>query len=151
MLNVPSTSPLSGYLSPGDIVISLDGVPIHSTQEWMDMATLVNKLALQNINSSEYNQSSRTVSSRKGYCVTKSVLEESKIELVDSQYSCPDHLTAFVTIPCFGTSMSDDGYPNRFEPTHCLNAKDVVKFGKCGDWLTARTNGSSCVCSQVAL
>ncbi|KAF3450123.1 hypothetical protein FNV43_RR06203 [Rhamnella rubrinervis] len=149
VLNVPSTSPLSGYLSPGDVIISLDGVPIYNTEEWMDMATLVNKLALQNINSSGYNQSSRAVSSRKGYCVPNSVLEESKIELVDNQYSCPDHLTAFVTIPCSGTSMSDDGYSNRFEPTHCLNAKDVVKFRKCGgDWLTARTNGGSCICSQ---
>lgn len=149
-MDVPSTSPLSGYLSPGDVIISLDGVRIYSAQEWMEMATLVNKLAFQNIKSSGDNQSFGTVGSQKGYCVPSSMLEDSRVELVENQSPCPAHLTAFVTIPCIVASMSDDS-PNRFELAHCMNAKDVVKFQKCGDWLTAKTNGSNCKCSQVSL
>nr|XP_048334597.1 membrane-bound transcription factor site-2 protease homolog isoform X2 [Ziziphus jujuba var. spinosa] len=148
VLDVPSTSPLSGYLSPGDVIISLDGVRIHSSQEWMEMATLVNILAHENLNSSSYNEGFGRVSNAKGYCVPNPVLEESKIGLIENQSSCPDYLTSFVTIPCFDTNMSVDSHPNTFEPTNCLNAKDVVKFRKCGDWVTATTNGSNCTCSQ---
>lgn len=150
-MDVPSTSPLSGYLSPGDVIISLDGVRIHSAQEWMEMASLVDKLAHKNIKNSRDDQGFRTVNSAKGYCIPISVLEESKIGLISKQSPCPDYLTSFVTIPCFELNMSVDSHPNTFEQTHCLNAKDVIKFGKCGDWVTATTNGSSCICSQVAL
>ncbi|KAL5578368.1 hypothetical protein UlMin_020067 [Ulmus minor] len=150
VLAVPSSSSLSGYLSPGDVIVSLDGMHVHSTQEWMDMATLINELAFKDINNSRYIENIGSVNSRKGYCVPNSVLDKSiTIQSEESQFACPDDLAAFVKAPCFPTSMTADGPPNRVEQTHCLNAEDVVKLDKCGNgWVTAGTNGSGCTCSQ---
>lgn len=141
---VRASSPLSGYLSPGDVIVSLDGVSINSAQEWMEMAALINHLALHNGNDSRYVKSIGRVNNRKGYCVPDSVLEESKkIQVIENYSGCPDDLAAFATVPCSDKSILH-------EQIHCLNAKEVVKFGKCGDgWMTAKANSNSCICSQV--
>ena len=151
VLAVPSLSPLSPYLFPGDVIVSLDGIRINSAQEWMEMAALLNQLALQNVNNATYVENVGRINSRKGYCVPDSVLEESKkIEALDYQSGCADDLASFVSVPCSGTRMFRDDHPKRIEQTHCLNAKEVVKFGKCGHgWMTSKTDGDSCVCSQV--
>ncbi|PRQ30241.1 putative S2P endopeptidase [Rosa chinensis] len=143
VLGVPSTSPLSGYLSRGDVIVSVDGVPIRNAQEWMDMAAFLNELSLNDGNHNVDVQSVGTVSNRKGYCVPNPMMEESKQMLIlDNQYSCPDGLTSFTTVPCAYTSIN-------IEKTYCLNAKDVVKLNKCGDgWPPTITNGSNCICSQ---
>lgn len=150
VLAVPPLSPLSGYLSPGDIIVSLDGVRINSAQDWTEMSSLINQLALQSMNNSTYVESIRRVNSSKGYCVPDSLLEESKrIKVVENQYSCPDDLAAFVAISCPDTSTFGDGHPNRIEENHCLKAKEVVKFKKCGDgWIRAKAQDDNCVCSQ---
>ncbi|PON83798.1 Membrane-bound transcription factor site-2 protease [Trema orientale] len=144
VLALPSSSPLSGHLSPGDVIVSLDGATINTAQEWMDTAALINQIALDHMNSSGYVKSIARVTSRKGYCIPDSVLEESKkIQLVENHSGCPDDLAAFATIPCSDTRMLD-------VQIHCLNAKEVVKFGKCGDgWVTAKADPNTCICSQV--
>ncbi|GAV71290.1 Peptidase_M50 domain-containing protein [Cephalotus follicularis] len=155
ILDVPSSSPLSGYLSPGDVIVSLDGVWIHSAQEWMEMIVTIDKQNVQITNQSTFSQGFGTVANNKGYCVPSSMREESlKIQLVDKQSACPRDLTAFLTIHCFDPSKMDDvgiedGQSDTRDGGLCLNAKDVVKLDKCGDgWLTALTNGSSCICRQ---
>ncbi|KAK2635077.1 hypothetical protein Ddye_029869 [Dipteronia dyeriana] len=154
VLDVPSTSPLSGYLSPGDVIVSLDGVHIHDEQDWMEMVALLDKRTLQGPNYSEY-KGLEAVDGRKGYCVPNSVVEESKkIRLVDNQSACPDDFSAFATVHCFNTSMpgnvsSDDGQPDKRESRYCLNAKDIVKLNICGNgWATPLTNESNCMCSK---
>ncbi|PON44649.1 Membrane-bound transcription factor site-2 protease [Parasponia andersonii] len=143
VLALPSSSPLSGHLSPGDVIVSLDGATINTAQEWMDTAALINQMALDLMNSSRVKSIAR-VTSRKGYCIPDSVLEESKkIQLVENHSGCPYDLAAFATIPCSDTRMLD-------VQIHCLNAKEVVKFGKCGDgWVTAKADPNTCICSQV--
>ncbi|KAM1350409.1 hypothetical protein ACFX2F_004364 [Malus domestica] len=150
VLGVPSTSPLSGYLSPGDVIVSVDGVPIHNVQEWMEMTSLINQLALGDGNHSIDVPGFGTANRRKGYCVPNSMMEESKqIIIADNQSSCPNDLTAFTTVPCVYASMLGDGHPIRIEKAHCLNAKDVIKLNKCGDgWAAVITNGSNCICSE---
>ncbi|XP_031287834.1 membrane-bound transcription factor site-2 protease homolog isoform X2 [Pistacia vera] len=155
VLDVPSTSPLSGYLSPGDVIVSLDGTHIHNEHDWMEMASLLDRQTLQNSNLSGFT-GLRAVNGRKGYCVPNSMIEESKkIQLVDSQSGCPGEFTAFVTVECSDTSTSsdvtsEDGQSNKRESRHCLNAKDIVKLNKCGDgWMTTVTNQSSCICSKL--
>ncbi|KAJ7969373.1 Membrane-bound transcription factor site-2 protease [Quillaja saponaria] len=126
VLDVPHTSPLSGYLSPGDVIHSVDGVPIENE-----------------------------LSGREGYCIPSSLLEESKkVAIVENKYDCPKDLTAFVNIPCFATSRTDDGDnetgdQNR-KSMYCLNAKDIVKLSKCDKgWGEAKIDGSSgCRCTQ---
>ncbi|XP_024020158.1 membrane-bound transcription factor site-2 protease homolog [Morus notabilis] len=149
VLAIPSSSPLTGHLSPGDIIVSLDGIRINSAQEWMGISSLLNQLALENMNNATSVESIRRVNSSKGYCVPDSVLEENKkIKVVENQFGCPDDLAPFVAIPCPDTRLLD-GNPKRVEENHCLNAKEVVKFNKCGDgWMGAETEGGSCACSQ---
>lgn len=147
---IPSSSPLTGHLSPGDIIVSLDGIRINSAQEWMGISSLLNQLALESMNNATSVESIRRVNSSKGYCVPDSVLEENKkIKVVENQFGCPDDLASFVAIPCPDTRLLD-GLPKRVEENHCLNAKEVVKFNKCGDgWMGAKTEGGSCACLQV--
>ncbi|KAF4348611.1 hypothetical protein F8388_020992 [Cannabis sativa] len=142
VLAVPSSSPLSGYLSPGDLIVSMDGATIKSPHQWIKMADFINKLAIRNTNHSRYAKGIGIVNSGKGYCVPHSLLEESiKMQLEDHS-GCPDDLAAFATIPCFDKTIFDD-------QIHCLNAKQVVKHGKCGDgWVTAKADPNSCICSQ---
>jgi S2P endopeptidase len=154
-LDVPSTSPLSGYLSPGDAIVSLDGKRIHNDQEWMETTALIDERTLQSSNLSKSFEALAIVHQMKGYCVPTSVIEESNEMLfIENQSACPDELTEFVAVQCFNSSKSDnvnieDGISQR-QRRHCLNAKDVVKLNKCGDgWVTEITKGSSCLCSQV--
>ncbi|KAJ4702763.1 membrane-bound transcription factor site-2 protease-like [Melia azedarach] len=145
---------LLGYLSPGDVIVSLDGRHIQNEQDWMEMAALLDKLALPNSNHSKYT-SLNAADGIKGYCIPNYTIEESKkIQLVDNQSACPSDFTAFVTVHCIDISISGnvsgaDDQLNKLENRHCLNAKDVVKLNKCGDgWLTSSTDGRSCLCSK---
>uniref|UniRef100_A0A2P2JQX8 Uncharacterized protein MANES_18G124500 n=1 Tax=Rhizophora mucronata TaxID=61149 RepID=A0A2P2JQX8_RHIMU len=155
VLDIPSTSPLSGYLSPGDLIVSLDGKYIHNVREWMEATTLIDEQTLQNLNHSDHSRGS-VVRSRKGYCITTSMMAESeKVLFVDNQYTCPNGLTEFVMINCFDSSELDNlrtevNQPNRSRCRRCFNAGDVVKLNKCGDgWRTGIINGSRLLCSQV--
>lgn len=152
-MGVPSTSPLSSYLSRGDVIVSVDGVRIHNAQKWMDTAALVNELSLNDRKHNMDIQSFGTVSSRKGYCVPNPMIKESKqMVIVDNQSSCPDGLTAFTTVPCAYASISGYDHLRNIEKTYCLIARDIVKLNKCGDgWPPTITNGSNCICSQVGI
>uniref|UniRef100_A0A6N2K2Z1 Endopeptidase S2P n=1 Tax=Salix viminalis TaxID=40686 RepID=A0A6N2K2Z1_SALVM len=149
VLDVPPTSPLSGYLSPGDVIVSLDGKHIHNEQDWMEITTvLIDEQTLQSSNLSKSFEGLAIVHRMKGYCVPTSVIEESKEMLfIENQSACPDDLTGFVAVQCFNSSKSDivsneDGISLR-QRWHCLNARDVVKLNKCGDgWVTEITKGS---------
>ncbi|XP_059437142.1 membrane-bound transcription factor site-2 protease homolog isoform X1 [Corylus avellana] len=153
VLDVSSTSPLFKYLSPGDLIMSLDGVHIHNAEEWMEMTVLIDNVTRQITDHTEYVEGFGAVNGRKGYCVPNFMIEDGqKIQSVDNQSACPNDLTAFVTIPCLDTRMSDsgnskNGHPKRRQSTHCMNAQDIVKLYKCGDGWTTITNGSSCTCS----
>lgn len=135
--------------------MSLDGVHIHSAEEWMEMTVLIDNVTRQITDHTEYVEGFGTVNVRKGYCVPNFMIEDGqKIQSVDNQSACPNDLTAFVTIPCLDTRMSDggnskNGHPKRRQSTHCMNAQDIVKLYKCGDGWTTITNGSSCTCSLV--
>ena len=148
---MPSTSPLSGYLSSGDVIVSVDGVPIRNTQEWMDMAAFLNELSL---NDRSHDMEAQGVgTSVKGYCVPNPMMEESGPKLGGNNQSlCPDSLTSFTTVPCAYASISGDDHLRNSGKTYCLNAKDVIKLSKCGDgWPPTITNGSNCICSQVGI
>ncbi|KAK9989550.1 hypothetical protein SO802_029789 [Lithocarpus litseifolius] len=153
VLDVSSTSPLSRYLSHGDLIMSLDGVHIHNSQEWMEMTSLIDKMALQSTNHSKYAEGFGRVNGIKGYCVPNIMTEDNqKIQSVGNHSACAEDLTAFETIPCHDMRMSniggsEDGHPKRRESAYCLDAKDIVKLNKCGDGWEIITNGSNCICS----
>ncbi|XP_058197574.1 membrane-bound transcription factor site-2 protease homolog isoform X2 [Rhododendron vialii] len=154
VLDVPSSSPLSGFLSSGDLVMSMDGITIHNPQEWMEVAAHIHEQTLRNSNFS--NSFHFTMANgNKGYCVPSSLMEASTdVLLTDDQSTCPNEFTAFTTLSCSNSSMLDDGsiadkYQNSREGMHCLIAKDIVKLRKCGDgWVKSASNRSSCPCSE---
>ncbi|KAI8524825.1 hypothetical protein RHMOL_Rhmol13G0180000 [Rhododendron molle] len=154
VLDVPSSSPLSGFLSSGDLVMSMDGITIHNPQEWMEVAAHIHEQTLRNSNFS--NSFHFTMANgNKGYCVPSTLMEGSTdVLLTDDQSTCPNEFTAFATLSCSNSSMLDDGsiadkYQNSREGMHCLIAKDIVKLRKCGDgWVKSASNRSSCLCSE---
>ncbi|KAE9607856.1 hypothetical protein Lal_00040012 [Lupinus albus] len=153
VLNVPRTSPLSGFLVPGDVILSVDNVPIRNAQEWLEINTLTYDIKLNNVNISQHPGDLWLVN--KGYCVPTVMMEESKItESLENQDVCPSGLASFVKVSCSANITMDDSQSqtdilNRKRNMYCLNAKDVVKLNKCGDhWGPVATNGSGCTCSQ---
>ncbi|XP_070012683.1 membrane-bound transcription factor site-2 protease homolog isoform X2 [Nicotiana sylvestris] len=154
VLDVSPTSPLSGYLSPGDVIISLDGIRINNLQEWSQMIAILTEHYENSQNHSLPGNSMKT-SVGKGYCVPYSLIEESKhISLKGNETSCPDELSPFITIQCLDQAMPDDdnlevNHQRDGGELHCLYATDILNLEKCGDgWGRIRNNRSSCLCSK---
>lgn len=156
-MDVSSTSPLYGYLSTGDLIVSLDGIRIHNAEEWMEKTALLDEQALENSKTySDFKKSFPIVNGRKGYCIPSSLIDENKhIQLMDNQTTCPNELTLFVTISCLDSRMMDDriseaDHQDRRDGIHCLPAKDIVTLRKCGDgWMKTESKESNCLCSEV--
>ncbi|KAG9448066.1 hypothetical protein H6P81_014194 [Aristolochia fimbriata] len=133
IVSVSSRSALSGYLSPGDIIISLDGIPIHDRHEWME------KMVLMGTQGSIW----------KGYCVPNIWIAEGwNVQPLD-HFTCPDEFTAFTGGPCLNSSFfeRDVSTESQIENIHCLAAKEVAKVKKCGNgWETLPINISTCPC-----
>ncbi|PSS11067.1 Membrane-bound transcription factor site-2 protease [Actinidia chinensis var. chinensis] len=152
VLDVSSTSPLSGVLSPGDLIMSLDGIQIRNPQEWMEMSSNIQEKTLKISNFSNDSQFT-SANGQKGYCVPSFLMEASKdFRLTEDQSTCPKELTTFATISCFNSSMLanssiEDNYKSN--GMHCLNATDIVKLKKCGGgWVKSAINKSSCLCPE---
>lgn len=147
-----SASPLFKYISPGDLIVSLDGMRIHDAEEWVE---ITNTLRLQtNQNLKDY-EDLKVANRRKGYCVPRSLIEESYHIQSDARSTCPDELSSFITIPCLHSStsngtLSEKIIEKRRDHIHCLNAKDIVELKKCGHgWIEIASSESSCSCSEV--
>ncbi|KAL1205299.1 Membrane-bound transcription factor site-2 protease-like protein [Cardamine amara subsp. amara] len=144
VVDVPSMSPLFGYLSPGDVIVSLDGIQVHKPSEWLELAAILDKQDSKTSNASLYLGGSKRFHQGKGYCVPISLIEEGfKGKMVENQYVCTGDLTPFLPVPCSNAALNQDSI--------CLDAKDIVKLKKCGDgWVTTSDtdNKSDCVCSQ---
>ncbi|KAF9587207.1 hypothetical protein IFM89_039566 [Coptis chinensis] len=154
VLDVTSTSPLSAYLSPGDVIVSVDGLIISNPQEWMEMMTKINEPPLQNSQNVSDSKGSKTVARIKGYCIPSAWMEDKeKSELENDHSPCPQGLTAFSSVPCFNLNGLDGGSSEDIDwhikkSRQCLNATDVVQLKKCGNgWLENGTS-ESCACSQ---
>ncbi|XP_031107712.1 membrane-bound transcription factor site-2 protease homolog [Ipomoea triloba] len=141
VLDVASTSPLSRYLSPNDVIHSVDGIRINTVQEWLQIATSLTMQEYQG------NYSAFKTSSGTGYCVPYSLLEKRiHVQLRGNETTCPNDLIAFVATSCPELRLSGDW---RMENMYCLYAKDILKLEKCGDgWAKTSDNRSSCLCSQ---
>lgn len=153
---MPNSSPLYGYLSPHDVILSVDGIPIHSPQEWVDLTALIDGVAFPESNYTKQNRDVREGNGEKGYCVPNVLIEGSeKIQLVDNISTCPYDFSSFTRTPCSETSLlydhPGDSAAIRRDHAYCLNSQEIVKLKKCGTgWLKAVTNGSSCICSEVS-
>ncbi|XP_060196871.1 membrane-bound transcription factor site-2 protease homolog [Lycium barbarum] len=154
VLDVSPASPLSGYLSPGDVIISLDDIRINNVREWSQSIVVLTEHSYENSQNHSLEKSMKR-SIGKGYCIPYSLVEEGKrVSLEGKEASCPDELSAFITIPCLDQAMPHD---DNLEVNHqrdggelrCFNAKDVLKLEKCGDgWGGLHSNRSSCLCSK---
>lgn len=145
-----SKSSLFGHLSPGDVIVSLDGIRVHNPSEWLELAAILDKQSSEKTsNASLYLGGSMRFHHGKGYCVPISLIEEGlEGKMVENQYVCPDgDLTPFLPMPCSNAAQK--------EVSVCLDAKDIVKLSKCGyGWVTTTSDAdvkSDCVCSQVVI
>ncbi|XP_049348528.1 membrane-bound transcription factor site-2 protease homolog [Solanum verrucosum] len=154
VLEVSPTSPLSGHLSPGDVIISLDDFRINNAQEWSQIIAVLTERSYQNFQNHSLLENSMKRSIGKGYCIPYSLVEEGKRVSLKGNRTCPDELSAFITIPCSDQAMLvDDNLEVNHQRDggvfHCFYAKDVLKLEKCGDgWGRLHSNRSSCLCSK---
>uniref|UniRef100_A0A7N0SXS5 Endopeptidase S2P n=1 Tax=Kalanchoe fedtschenkoi TaxID=63787 RepID=A0A7N0SXS5_KALFE len=144
VLDVSNLSPLYGYLSPGDVIVSLDGMRIHREREWTDVIAAMDEHLKQYspLNSSADYKPMSVYSSGKGYCVPRHLtLQDEKVYMSNATSACPGELTEFVEIGC----LEPTDFDNSLEGRTCLSGMDVVKLPKCGKaWVT--DNSSSCPC-----
>uniref|UniRef100_M1BEW9 Protease m50 membrane-bound transcription factor site 2 protease n=1 Tax=Solanum tuberosum TaxID=4113 RepID=M1BEW9_SOLTU len=154
VLEVSPTSPLSGHLSPGDVIISLDDFRINNAQEWSQIIDVLTERSYQTFQNHSLLENSMKRSIGKGYCIPYSLVEEGKRVSLKGNRTCPDELSAFITIPCSDQAMLDDdslevNHQRDGGVFHCFYDKDVLKLEKCGDgWGRLHSNRSSCLCSK---
>ncbi|CAM8891182.1 unnamed protein product [Rhodiola kirilowii] len=151
VLSISNLSPLSGYLSRGDAIVSLDGVPIHHERDWRDAIAVMGEDLKQysTFNSSQNYKPVTVYNNWKGYCIPQHLTEQGKkVYMSNTTSVCPDELTEFVEIGCDEPiKFSEDKYQNPVESRTCLAGLDVVKLPKCGKaWVT--DNSSSCPCPR---
>ncbi|KAH6828554.1 hypothetical protein C2S53_013802, partial [Perilla frutescens var. hirtella] len=151
VLDVHSMSPLSGYLSAYDVILSLDEFRIHTAEEWMQKITLLTKQTPP----LSFDQSSGIANVHKSYCVPSSLIEKSiHIPFTGYETYCPNELFAFAPVTCPDMSKYDysgnkTNHQESGEIIHCLNAKDVIKLRKCAyDPVQASKKSSGCNCSE---
>ncbi|CAA0814444.1 Peptidase M50 family protein [Striga hermonthica] len=142
VLDVPSTSPLSGYLSPYDVIYSMDDIRIHTPQEWKQTIIFLTQKSRSSL---YYSGISSNVG--KGYCVPRSLCKMSiHLRLEKNETAiCPSELVAFAPVICGGAQEETNNI-------YCLDAKDVVKLKKCGYYGDAQypSNRSDChLCTEV--
>ncbi|KAL3523227.1 hypothetical protein ACH5RR_016061 [Cinchona calisaya] len=152
VLYVSPMSPLSSYLSPHDLIISLEGTRIHNVREWKETIALLNEQMLQNLANSGDLKGSKEFSSRIGYCVPSYLIRESVQPQLENNYTtCPNELFAFAASPCIDSPMLDISTEEnhlRSGSIQCLNPKDVIKLKICGNNEVKSGNRSSCSCSE---
>ncbi|KAK6118548.1 hypothetical protein DH2020_047704 [Rehmannia glutinosa] len=152
VLDVPTMSPLSGYLSPHDVIFSLDDFHIHTAEEWKQVIALLTKQTHMR-SSGPYGG---IVNVEKGYCVPRSLIEEStNLQFEGNRTICPSELIAFAYVTCLDVSKYNDGgdknnYQEEGKKIHCLDAKDVIKLRKCAyNTVQSPRNRNYCLCSEV--
>lgn len=151
------TSPLSGYLSPRDLIISLGGTRVHTVEEWKDTIDLLNVMKiLQNFESSTNIDDFMTRIDRKGYCVPHYMIKKSiTATLENRKTACPDEFYAFASTPCLDShtledARNEENHLQERERIHCFYPKDITQFKKCGDgWDKSLRNRSTCSCLEV--
>ncbi|KAK6123065.1 hypothetical protein DH2020_043184 [Rehmannia glutinosa] len=152
VLDVPTMSPLSGYLSPHDIIFSLDDFHIRTAEEWKQVIALLTEQTHMR-SSGPYGG---IVNVEKGYCVPRSLIEESThLQFEGNRTICPSELIAFAYVTCLDVSKYNDGgdknnYQEEGKKIHCLDAKDVIKLRKCAyNTVQSPRNRNNCLCSEV--
>uniref|UniRef100_A0ACD5VP69 Uncharacterized protein n=1 Tax=Avena sativa TaxID=4498 RepID=A0ACD5VP69_AVESA len=154
VMGVPQVSPLSGYLSVHDVILSVDGLNIRGTDDWMKM---LDQGTIEKISSREFlggSQSYGATTSGKGYCVPNSWLDASKnLWQINDKLACPDELIVFGKFTCNSSttfSETDRGSEKKeAESKYCLIAKDIVKLKKCGNgWWGTKDDESNCTCLE---
>ncbi|XP_078153317.1 membrane-bound transcription factor site-2 protease homolog isoform X2 [Carex rostrata] len=125
VLNVPKYSSLSAHLSPLDLIVTVDGLRVTSTDDWFQVLT---RNKSQNIH-------------EKGYCVPISWVEAGDILMAGNRNGeCPQDFSPFQTLSCANSSLVRSDKMESLR--HCLIAKDVASLRKCG------YTGNHCACSE---
>ncbi|XP_047308011.1 membrane-bound transcription factor site-2 protease homolog [Impatiens glandulifera] len=137
VLDVSPSSHFSGILYPGDLITSLDGIRIHTAQEWSSVAAKLHDQTFQSFNESHNSQFMIANGNNKGYCVSRSMIrleEEIKdVQVSADQFTCPPDFAAFTNIPCLTDITEEEDNRQRKRSLICLVAAEVINLKKCGD------------------
>ncbi|KAH9607936.1 hypothetical protein KSS87_019996 [Heliosperma pusillum] len=137
VVDVSASSPLSGYLSPGDNIVSLEGAKMFSAVDWMEM---VNSLEKRSLASSEFKVMKGYPTMNRAYCAPNFLVQNrERLFSVSNHSACPDDHVAFVSTPCFDVRSPSDG------TGYCLGSTDAVSLKSCG---SVGMSESTCVCSE---
>ncbi|PUZ55552.1 hypothetical protein GQ55_5G221500 [Panicum hallii var. hallii] len=146
---IPRTSPLSEYLSVHDVILSVDGLKITRTDEWIK---ILNQDTTAKSSGPEFLEGSQryvATNSGKGYCVPDSWVDASKnLWQIRDKLPCPAELIAFEKAisndsAIFTEKIGRGSDQKEVEGKYCLIAKDVVKLRKCGNgWQTTEDDGT---------
>jgi S2P endopeptidase len=144
-------------LSAHDVILSVDGLKLTRTDEWIKMLDKGTTLKTRSPEFLEGSHRYATASYGKGYCVPNSWMDASKnLWQISDKLPCPDELIAFEKMNSNGSmifpgKIDRDSGQKEIEGKYCLIAKDVVKLRKCGNvWQGTKNDGSSCTCFQVS-
>jgi S2P endopeptidase len=144
-------------LSAHDVILSVDGLKLTRTDEWIKMLDQGTTLKTSSPEFLEGSHRYATASYGKGYCVPNSWMDASKnLWQISDKLPCPDELIAFEKMNSNGSVIflektDRDSAQKEIEGRYCLIAKDVVKLRKCGNvWWRTENDGSSCACFQVS-
>ncbi|KAK9747764.1 hypothetical protein RND81_02G013600 [Saponaria officinalis] len=137
---VSPSSPLSGYLSPRDVIISLEGTKISSAIDWME---ITNSLERRSMASPNFDDMKGYLTINRTYCAPKSLVENcEKISSASNRSACPVEHVAFLSIPCFDLNSHSDS------TGYCLSSADAVSLKSCG---IMGMSESTCICSENEL
>ena len=139
-----SGSPLTGYLSPGDTILSLNGLDIHNPEEWFEKASRLDPKVHNLFNYSYPDHSMRI----QGYCIPDSWIKDQNILSTDDENACPEDLVAFI-IKRLDGNHSGDGHDVPMRKYYCLLPQDVLKLKKCGDAYQRDESNQLCLCLEV--
>jgi S2P endopeptidase len=155
-MGIPQTSPLSEHLSAHDVILSVDGLKITRTNEWIKILNKDTTVKSSGPELLEGSQRYVATSSGKGYCVPESWMDASKnLWHIRDKLPCPDELIAFEKAISNGSSILTEqtgrgSDQKELEGRYCLIAKDVIKLRKCGNgWQRAEHDGISHACFEV--
>ncbi|KAL2935663.1 Membrane-bound transcription factor site-2 protease-like protein [Bienertia sinuspersici] len=155
VLGISGGSPVSGYLSPGDVIVSLDGIRIRNAQDWLKMAISLEKQMLSSSESKVMKEFLTT--NGRTYCVPSSLVGKlGTVPLMTNKSACPDEHFAFVSVPCFDSSAhisSNEVYDTQRinNNGYCLSSADMVRLKSCGSLWTTSDSRNSCICSENEL
>lgn len=151
VLDVDSKSPLAGHLRPGDSILEVAGLQLHSPEDWVEFlhGLHVQELSYStdtrgaNLLIEDLSLKSSLHIATQGFCVFKENYTKHHRSLHGS--ACSKDALLFYEVPCAGTTSAS---MNSSQAIFCLKATDVVKCPTCSRLQKSEFSSHPCRCLE---